>query len=147
MIATIHTLTLLIDAVLINYVFSNKCNKIEEKRSTKFNIFILSTIILSLPLRIILTDSLVPILNLFFSISVMILISEKYKISLKNSIFWIFILLVTFLLSEAITFFFINKILQIKNYDQNNILLVTTLTFFTVITQLSQLKIGKYTLI
>lgn len=133
MIATIHTLTLLIDAVLINYVFSNKCNKIEEKRSTKFNIFILSTIILSLPLRIILTDSLVPILNLFFSISVMILISEKYKISLKNSIFWIFILLVTFLLSEAITFFFINKILQIKNYDQNNILLVTTLTFFTVI--------------
>lgn len=133
MIATIHTLTLLIDAVLINYVFSNKCNKIEEKRSTKFNIFILSTVILSLPLRIILTDSLVPILNLFFSISVMILISEKYKISLKNSIFWIFILLVTFLLSEAITFFFINKILQIKNYDQNNILLVTTLTFFTVI--------------
>ncbi|MDT1958392.1 GHKL domain-containing protein [Carnobacterium divergens] len=133
MIATIHTLTLLIDAVLINYVFFTKSNSIEENRSIKFNIFILSTIILSLPLRMFLPDPLVPILNLFFSISVMTLISEKYKIPLKNSIFWVFILLVTFLLSEAITFFFINKILQIKNYDQNNILLVTTVTFFTVI--------------
>lgn len=132
MFTTIYTLTLLVDAMLINYIFSAKTDTTEKIRSLKFNTSVLSIITLSFPMRLILPSSLLPLINLFFSISVMILISVKYKLPFKNSFFWILILLVTFLLSEAITLFFITKILLIKNYDPNNISMVAVATLITI---------------